>query len=88
MDRASCQGSALRGMLKEDEDMTADHDKLPERIRKVRIQLGLSQEELARELGVSFATVNRWENGKTIPSKLARKQFESFCQDMIEKGKL
>ena len=38
--------------------------------------MGLSQEELAHALGVSFATVNRWENGRTAPSKLALRQFE------------
>lgn len=57
-------------------------------VRKVRKQLGLSQEELAHELGVSFSTINRWENGKTIPFKLARKQFEIFCERMKKQGKL
>ena len=40
-------------------------------LKKLRQTHGWSQEELARELGVSFATVNRWENGKTRPSRLA-----------------
>lgn len=48
------------------------------KIKTLRKQLGLSQEDLARELGVSFATVNRWENGKTQPSKLAKKQLTLF----------
>ena len=39
---------------------------------------GWSQEDLARELGVSFATVNRWENGKAVPSKLAAIQLEKI----------
>ncbi|MGA7614875.1 MAG: helix-turn-helix domain-containing protein [Thermoanaerobaculia bacterium] len=52
----------------------------PETVREVRRQLALSQEELAHALGVSFATVNRWENGKTVPSKLAQRQFEQFCK--------
>ena len=33
-----------------------------EKIKKVRIEIGYSQEQLARELGVSFATINRWGN--------------------------
>lgn len=57
-------------------------------VKAVRQQLGLSQEELAHELGVSFATINRWENAKTIPFKLARSQFEAFCERMKEQGKL
>ncbi|MBS3974435.1 MAG: hypothetical protein KGZ89_06175 [Actinobacteria bacterium] len=32
--------------------------------------------------------VNRWENGKTVPFKLARKQFEAFCERMAGQGKL
>jgi predicted ATPase/DNA-binding CsgD family transcriptional regulator/DNA-binding XRE family transcriptional regulator len=36
-----------------------------ERLRELRRRLGLSQEQLARRLGVSFATVNRWESGRT-----------------------
>ncbi len=52
-----------------------------ETVKEVRRRLGLSQEELAHALGVSFATVNRWENGKTVPSKLARRQFEQLCKE-------
>ena len=29
----------------------------------------MSQNELAQELGTSFATVNRWENGHSMPNK-------------------
>lgn len=50
-----------------------------EQVKAVRTALNLSQEELAHALGVSFATVNRWENEKTNPSKLAQRQFEHFC---------
>ena len=50
--------------------------------------MGLSQEDLARELGVSFATVNRWENGQAKPSKLARAQLEGFCKRMVDEGRL
>ena len=57
-------------------------------VKEVRRQLGLSQEELAHQLGVSFATINRWENGKTKPFKLARAQFDAFCERMTEEGRL
>ena len=58
------------------------------KVKQVRMQLGLSQEALAQELSVSYATIHRWENGKTIPFKLARAQFDAFCQKMTQKGKL
>ncbi len=41
------------------------------RLRLLRTRLGLSQEQLARRLGVSFATVNRWESGRSRPSARA-----------------
>lgn len=50
-----------------------------EKVKYVREKLKLSQEELAHELGVSFATINRWENGSYNPSRLARKAFEDYC---------
>jgi DNA-binding XRE family transcriptional regulator len=68
--------------------MAIDGRNLPELVKEVRTQLGVSQENLARELGVSFATVNRWENGKSKPSKLAKVQFDNFCAKMIRQGKL
>jgi transcriptional regulator with XRE-family HTH domain len=45
-------------------------------------------ESLARELGVSYATVNRWENGQAKPSKLARAQLDTFCDRMQRTGVL
>lgn len=51
-----------------------------EKVKYVRTTLQLSQEDLARELGVSFATINRWENGSYNPSRLAKKAFEDFCE--------
>jgi putative transcriptional regulator len=43
---------------------------------------------MAHELEVSFATINRWENGNTSPFKLARGQFDSFCKKMAKQGRL
>src|SRR3984957_11034021 len=43
-----------------------------ERLRELRRRLGLSQEQLARRLGVSFATVHRWESGRTQISARSR----------------
>jgi DNA-binding transcriptional regulator YiaG len=68
--------------------MNREAENFPELVKEVRRQLGLSQEELAHELGVSFATVNRWENGKTKPSKMAKTVWKQFCQRQIEEGKL
>ena len=60
--------------------MINKQENFPALVKDVRSQLGLSQEDLAHALGVSFATVNRWENAKTSPSRLARRQFDAFCK--------
>lgn len=46
----------------------------------IRKQCALSQEELAKELGVSFASVNRWERKRTRPSQMAIRSIEEFCK--------
>jgi predicted ATPase/DNA-binding NarL/FixJ family response regulator/DNA-binding XRE family transcriptional regulator len=48
------------------------------RLARLRASLGLSQEQLARELGVSFATVNRWEAGHTQMSARAARALADF----------
>ncbi|MCX7027797.1 MAG: type I restriction-modification system subunit M N-terminal domain-containing protein, partial [Spirochaetes bacterium] len=50
--------------------MTDIYD-LPATLRHIRDKLGLTQEQLGERLGVSFATVNRWEGGQTKPQKAA-----------------
>jgi len=57
-----------------------------EKVKLVREKLHLSQEALARELQVSFATVNRWESGKREPSIKAKKTFYEFCKRNEIKG--
>ncbi|HCT37752.1 MAG TPA: transcriptional regulator [Firmicutes bacterium] len=49
-------------------------------VKMVREKMNMSQEDLARALSVSFATINRWENGKTHPNKLTMQVFISFCE--------
>jgi len=46
----------------------------------VRERLNMSQEDLARALNVSYATINRWENSKTKPIKMALGVFDNFCK--------
>ena len=52
----------------------------PEIVKNVRDRLEMSQEDLARALNISFATVNRWENGKTKPNKLTLSVFFAYCE--------
>ncbi len=54
-------------------------ENIAEELKKQRQQQGWSQEDLARKIGVSFATVNRWENGKTKPSRLAQEKIKQVA---------
>jgi transcriptional regulator with XRE-family HTH domain len=47
-------------------------------IRKRRIALCLTQEQFAAKVGVTYSTVNRWENGKTAPSPLALQRINEL----------
>ena len=49
-----------------------------DRIKRIRGRMGLTQEALAEELGVSFATVNRWENRQTRPSRIVLEKIASL----------
>jgi len=51
-----------------------------QKIRYVRQKLNISQEDLARALNVSYATINRWENSKNKPVRMAQAAFSDFCE--------
>ena len=50
-------------------------------VKHIRDYLGLSQADFAEKLGVNFATVNRWENGRAIPTKLAQAKLYDYCKE-------
>ena len=49
-------------------------------IIQLRSELRVSQKELAEQLNISVATVNRWENGRTEPNKMTLFVIRDFCQ--------
>ncbi len=60
--------------------MTDLHD-IPAALRAIRASLDLTQEQLAERLGVSFASINRWEGGAIRPQKAAREAIASLAAD-------
>lgn len=48
---------------------------------ELRSKLNISQTELAALLNVSYPSVNRWENDKTIPVKIVRVRIEKLCKE-------
>jgi len=47
-------------------------------IKELRFRLGMTQEQFAAELGVTAASVHRWETGRATPSPLALKVMDSL----------
>ena len=50
-------------------------------IKQIRAYLNVSQTEFAEQLNVTFQTVNRWENGRAVPNKLAQSKMFDFCKE-------
>jgi DNA-binding transcriptional regulator YiaG len=55
-------------------------------IKALRKRTGLTQEKFAAKLGVTFPTINRWENGRSKPSPLAMERIEILLKSMLDDG--
>jgi len=60
---------------------------LVELVSERRQRLELSQVKFAKKLGVSFQSVNSWENRRTKPLLIALKQSELLLHQMGDRGK-
>lgn len=54
---------------------------MQELLKQIRAFLNISQAEFAEHLNVSFATVNRWENGRAVPNRLAQSRIYELCKE-------
>lgn len=54
---------------------------IDEIIKMIRREMNISQETLARDLNVSYTTLNRWENKKAKPSRLAKMRIRDYCEE-------
>jgi putative transcriptional regulator len=63
-----------------------EQENLSKFVKEVRGKLALTQEKFAEKIGVTFATINRWENGKTTPSPLGLKQVQNILVDFGPEG--
>ena len=59
---------------------------IPLLIRELRKRTELTQEKFAAKLGVTFPTINRWENGRAKPSPLAGQRIEELLRSMGDNG--
>lgn len=51
-----------------------------DKVKFVRMKLELSQKALAEELGVTYATISRWENDNRTPQMATLGKFYNFCE--------
>ena len=54
---------------------------LKEKVKELRRRRGWAQEDLAREIGVSLSTVQRWEKKGGEPTRLARRELKKLFQE-------
>ena len=54
---------------------------MKELIKTIRMEAKMSQEQFAASLGTTAVSINRWENGKSIPNQMAQKNLYQFCRE-------
>ena len=50
-------------------------------IKAIRTVANMNQEQFASSLGTTPLSINRWENGKTLPNRMAQTQLYNFCKE-------
>ena len=50
-------------------------------IKALRFAAHMNQEQFASALGTTPLSINRWENGKTLPNRMAQTQLYNFCKE-------
>ena len=56
-------------------------EQLREKVKELRRRKGWAQEDLARGIGVSLSTVQRWEKQGGEPTRLARRELRKLFQE-------
>ena len=54
----------------------------PKIIKAIRAKMFITQTELAEKIGVSFASVNRWEQGYHEPTMKAKRKLAQICREI------
>jgi putative transcriptional regulator len=61
---------------------------IPALIKELRERLGLTQEQFAQKVGVTYSTVNHWENGKRTPQPYLAQRLRELKEELdLEKSK-
>ena len=71
-------------MLFQRKSLTIQQPTVGSLVQDLRQALRLTQKQFAAHLGVTFPTINRWENGHAMPSPLALKQINTLLNQLCE----
>lgn len=67
-------------------EYVGDRQISPEEIRAYRDILGITQRDLAGQLGSTWQTVSNWERGATRPSGMAARQLRTMIDEEERRG--
>ncbi len=61
-----------------------NNEDIPALVRELRQRLDLTQEQFAHKVGVTYSTVNHWENGKRVPLPFLIKRLWEMKHELEE----
>ncbi len=68
-------------------DQAKRHSEAATLVKELRRRLGLTQEQFAQRVGVTYSTVNHWENGKRIPQPFLLRRLVEMKGELDALGK-
>lgn len=69
------------------EKMPMSPDQIPSLIKELRTRLKLTQEQFAQEVGVTYSTVNHWENGKRVPLPFLLRRLLEIKEELDQRDR-
>ncbi|HEY9861876.1 MAG TPA: helix-turn-helix transcriptional regulator [Candidatus Obscuribacterales bacterium] len=66
--------------------LSAEQPMIGNLVRELRQAMNLSQAKFADAIGMTFPSINRWENGHAIPSPLALQQIDTLLNQLGDRG--
>ena len=63
------------------------NEDVPALIKELRQRLDLTQEQFAQKIGVTYSTVNHWENGKRVPLPFLVKRLLEVKEELDSQDK-
>ncbi len=67
--------------------MVRRQDQVPALVKDLRHRLDLTQEQFAQKVGVTYSTVNHWENGKRVPQPFLLRRLLEMSVELDAQGK-